>query len=334
MNKNDNDYQVCTYISINNAIYFYNKELFFKFINKIEVKNMCIFTKAKKYFLFIVLLMFIIAILAVMPGAKNKNEKAQPQKVYLPVIMYHSLLKDKNLQNNYTISPGLFEDDLKHITQNGYTTVTVNDLINFVYSDKALPDKCIMLTFDDGYYNNYYYAYPLLKEYNCKAVISPIASVTEKFTQTRDISVTYGHLSVDDIKDMLKSGCIEIQNHSYDMHSLSPRRGIEQKRAENDEVYKNIITDDINKAQSYLKTQTGAAPNCFVYPFGAKSNNTLDIIKELGFVCTMTCTEKPNVITKDPNSLFELGRYRRDSKETMAQLLNRIKAETEKNVKS
>ena len=81
-----------------------------------------------------------------------------------------------------------------------------------------------MLTFDDGYYNNYYYALPLLEKYNCKAVISPIASVSEKFTETKDISVTYGHITFDDIKEMSDSGYVEIQNHSYDMHSLKSRK--------------------------------------------------------------------------------------------------------------
>lgn len=59
-------------------------------------------------------------------------------EVYLPIIMYHSLLKDKNLQNDYTISPDLFEADLKYITENGYTTITVSDLIAYVYEDKDL----------------------------------------------------------------------------------------------------------------------------------------------------------------------------------------------------
>ena len=86
-----------------------------------------------------------------------------------------------------------------------------------------------MLTFDDGYYNNYYYAYPLLKKYNAKAVISPIGSMTKKFTETKSISVSYGNINEDNIKEMVNSGYVEIQNHSYDMHRLTPRKGIGQK---------------------------------------------------------------------------------------------------------
>lgn len=278
-----------------------------------------------KHICFILLAFSLIfTSIAFFAGAGSTKNNTDNDEVFLPIIMYHSILKDQKLQNDYTVSPTLIENDLKYLTSNGYTTVTVDDLINYVYHGKKLPEKCIMLTFDDGYYNNYYYAYPLLKKYKCKAVISPIASMTEKFTQTQDISVSYGHISNDDIKEMVSSGYVEIQNHSYDMHTLKPRKGVSRKQGESFDNYKKAITDDITKAQNYLENVTGKKPSCFVYPFGAKSNSTEEIVRELGFVCTLTCTEKPNIITRDKESLFELGRYRRDGKESLESLLKRI----------
>ena len=279
----------------------------------------------KRLFLLIIAFTTVFTFSALFSGADGRDDKSAKEEVFLPIIMYHSILKDKKLQNDYTISPTLFENDLKYLTDNGYTTVTVEDLINYVYHGKDLPDRCIMLTFDDGYYNNYYYAYPLLKKYKCRAVISPIASMTEKFTQTQDISVTYGHISDNDIREMVNSGYVEIQNHSYDMHTLTPRKGVSKKRGESTEDYKNTVTNDITKAQNYLENVTGKKPSCFVYPFGAKSDGTEEIVRELGFVCTMTCTEEPNVITRDKESLFELGRYRRDGKESMESLMKSIR---------
>ena len=279
----------------------------------------------KRLCLLIIAFTTVFTFSALFSGAGGKDNKSAKEEVFLPIIMYHSILKDKKLQNDYTIPPTLFENDLKYLTDNGYTTVTVEDLINYVYHGRDLPDKCIMLTFDDGYYNNYYYAFPLLKKYKCKAVISPIASMTEKFTQTQDISVTYGHISDDNIREMVNSGYVEIQNHSYDMHTLTPRKGVSKKRGESAEDYKNTVTNDITKAQNYLENVTGKKPSCFVYPFGAKSEGTEEIVRELGFVCTMTCTEEPNVITRDKESLFELGRYRRDGKESMEKLMKSIR---------
>lgn len=269
---------------------------------------------------------FIITLSLLILGEINSIEtsKNADDGVVVPIIMYHSLLKDTSLHNDYTISPKLFEDDLKYLKKNNYTTITVSDLIDYVYNDKSLPEKCIMLTFDDGYYNNYYYAFPLLKKYDCKAVISPIASMTEIFTETTDISVSYGHISVDDIKEMVESGYVEIQNHSYDMHKLTPRKGVDKKRGETFESYKSTIQNDIVTAQNYLKDKTGVSPQCFVYPFGAKSDDTEKIVKELGFKCTLTCTEEPNYISKSEESLINLGRYRRENSESMEALLNRI----------
>lgn len=279
--------------------------------------------KTVKIIVFIAMLLPAILIISIMTGAKKETvSTADSEK--LPIIMYHSLLRDEKLQNDYTISPTLFENDLKYLTENGYTTVVVKDLTDYVYGKKSLPEKCIMLTFDDGYYNNYYYALPLLEKYNCKAVVSPIASVSEKFTETKDISVTYGHITFDDIKEMSDSGYVEIQNHSYDMHSLKSRKGVSQKSGESDETYKSALTEDVVKAQTLLENATGKKPTCFVYPFGAKNDLTEKLIKEMGFSCTLTCTEKPNIITKNPDSLYELGRYRRDRNETMQNLLIRI----------
>ena len=112
------------------------------------------------------------------------------------------------------------------------------------------------------------------------------------------------------------------------MHSLKSRKGVLQKAGESDEAYKSILTEDVVKAQGLLENATGKKPTCFVYPFGAKNDLTEKLIKEMGFSCTLTCTEKPNIITKNPDSLYELGRYRRDRNESMQNLLIRIEMQS------
>ena len=64
----------------------------------------------------------------------------------------------------------------------GYTAITVSDLLAYVQDGADLPEKPVMITFDDGYYNNYIYAYPLLKQRGMKAVVSIIGSQTALFT--------------------------------------------------------------------------------------------------------------------------------------------------------
>ena len=254
------------------------------------------------------------------------NASADSTGIKLPVLMYHSMLKDSRYQGKYVISPNTFEKDLIYIKENGYETVTTKELYEYVYKDAKLTKKLVMLTFDDGYYNNYVYAYELLKKYNCKAVISPICKMSEDFSKSDDNSPQYGHCSFDNLKEMAQSGVFEIANHSYDMHKTQGRLGVSQKSGENKENYINLISADIKKAQDLLYKNTGFSPICFTYPFGAYNKTTEDTVEKLGFTVTLTCTEKLNYITKDKNCLYELGRFLRDEKEETSHLFERIGA--------
>lgn len=123
---------------------------------------------------------------------------------------------------------------------------------------------------------------------------------------------------------MIGSGYVEIQNHSYNMHTQSGRVGIKQKQGESDETYKKLITEDISTAQKYFKEKLNYTPIAFVYPFGAISDNSEDIIKALSFKCSFTCQEKVNTISKDKNSLYSLGRYIRTNKMTSEELFSKF----------
>ena len=85
------------------------------------------------------------------------------EAVEVPILMYHGILKDKKLQGKYVIGPDLLESDLCYLKEHGYTAVVMQDLIDYT-NGGDLPEKPIMITFDDGYYNNYLYAFPLMKD--------------------------------------------------------------------------------------------------------------------------------------------------------------------------
>ena len=232
----------------------------------------------------------------------------------VPIIMYHSILKDPSRSNKYTVTPAVLEEDLKYIKDKGYTTVTIADLISYVYDDSPLPEKPIVLTFDDGHYNNYGYLFPLLEKYDMKAVISIVGSYTDKFSETDEANLNYSYLRWKDIKELMDTGRIEFQNHTYNLHSNTGKRiGTKKIKGETDEHYKSILKDDILKLQQEFEGNTNYTPKCFTYPFGAISNASLDIIKELGFKASLSCEQGINKLTKNPNSLYLLKRYNRPS---------------------
>jgi len=240
------------------------------------------------------------------------SSSAEQDEIKLPIIMYHSILRENKSNNKYIVSPDTFENDLKYIYGKGYTPVFMRDVINFVNSKGTLPEKPIVLTFDDGYYNNHYYISPLLKKYNAKAVISIIGKESDLFSNDPDENLNYSHVTWDHILQMHLSGNWEIQNHSYNCHSYEIRNGISQKPSETFKEYKQFLSADLMESQNKIAYVTGVAPNTLTYPFGAFSKNTDKIIKSLGFKASLSCTEGVSTIKRgDTECLYMLKRQLR-----------------------
>ncbi len=251
--------------------------------------------------------------------------KAQSQVVELPIIMYHSILKDENYWGDYVISPEQLEADFEYLSQNGYTAIGMTELYNYLYLGEDLPEKPIILSFDDGYYNNYLYAYPLALEYNMKIIISPIAYYSDINTVDEVQSGYYSHCTWEQIQEMYNSGLVEFGNHSYNLHSDSGERlGTKMLTWEDEETYKQLLQEDLSKAQDLLTQATGIATKLFVYPFGAISEQAQSVIESMGFICTFSCEEKMNLISKDPSSIEVLGRYLRPYNKSVSEILGGI----------
>lgn len=251
---------------------------------------------------------------AVMLEDSGVTDAFNPSKkggVELPIVMYHSVLADPMRSNKFTISPEAFEKDLLYIKEKGYKTVVVADLIAYVDKGTPLPDKPIMITFDDGYYNNLIYALPVLEKHGMKAVVSVVGQFADNFTKIMEHNPNYSHLTWEDIALLNESGCFEVQNHSYAMHNYKgDRKGAERKRLETHDEYKNALKDDVMKMQARLKELSGVTATAFVYPFGIRSEEADEIFKEIGIRATLSSYENINTIT-DADSLYSLGRYNR-----------------------
>lgn len=231
--------------------------------------------------------------------------------IKVPIIMYHSILKSQS--GDYIVHPSVLEKDLKYIQEKGYSTITMTDLINYVYEDDELPDKPIIITFDDGHYNNLGYAVPLLKKYNMKAVISIVGKYTDDFTKTDEANLNYGYLRWKDINELISDGTIEFQNHTYNLHAIGVRRGCMKKQNESVNYYKEFLYNDLSKLQDEFIKNTNYTPNTFTYPYGAISKDSINVVKELGFKSSLSCTKGVNHITKDKECLYNLKRNNRAS---------------------
>lgn len=250
----------------------------------------------------------------------------EPEPIDIPVLMYHSINSRESKTGDYVITPSAFRKDLEWLRDNGYQTVVVQDLLNYVEAGEPLPEKPVMLTFDDGYYNNYLNAFPILKEMGMKAVVSIIVSQTDKYSELDENRENYSNLTWEQIREMMESGLIEFQNHSYDLHQngkKAARKGIGKKPGESTEAYQAAIQADVEKGQQRFVEMTGYAPTAFTYPFGTVSEDSYAVLDELGFRATLDAQGKLFRLTADPACLRRIPRFNRPWGKTAQQIITK-----------
>lgn len=267
----------------------------------------------------IFLLAFVMTAVLVfsLAGRENVKQTGTEAGIDLPVVMYHSILDSDAKAGKYIVTPAQLEKDIRYLLSEGYTPVNVADLISYVNGGSDFPSKPVMLTFDDGFYNNYSYAFPIAKKYNIKIVIADIGTYSDLFSQSEEqLHNTYSHLTWDNMREMLQSGFVEIQSHTYNMHGEGARKGFEPKKGETEEQYRAAVSEDLQKMSDRMQAELDISPTAVMYPFGYYRDDSDDFLKSLGYLATFTCYEHHNIITRDPGSLFGLGRYNRASGKT------------------
>jgi len=251
--------------------------------------------------------------------------------VRFPILMYHSVLRDPQRAGAYVISPAQLEKDLIYLKAHGYTTVLPADLVSYVNGESELPEKPIMITFDDGYYNNLVYVLPILKKLDMKAVVSIVGSFTQRAEDLMDQNPSYAHLIWADVKALADSGYVEIGSHSYGLHSVdNGREGVKRKAWETAADHETVLTGDIEMQRKALLDHCGLTVTTFAYPFGDWDKESEAVLRKAGFTVTLTCRERMNYIDRDPSSLFHLGRFNRPSGVSTETFMQRVLQDPQK----
>ena len=280
--------------------------------------------KTFKICIVVVLLLTLVPVLlgAFIVGEQGGNENAELEKKGTPlvILMYHEVSNRK--QTDYILALDKLESDLQFLKDNGYTSIFIQDLIDYQEKGTPLPLKPVMITFDDGGRTDFTNAFPLLKKYNTKAVISVVGRYTDRaYNEKGEIGGVYTNsLTYEHMREMIDSGLVEIQNHTYDLHSLTCRKGLKDKKGECASEYEKMLTADLTRLDDRLQEKLGFRPTAVAFPYGAYSKNTISIIKKMGYKASLTCNEGINYITRDSN-LFLLKRYNRCPNRSAEKLL-------------
>jgi len=201
------------------------------------------------------------------------QEEGQAQSIV--VLNYHGIVED-GFEDGYSLSVENFKAHMYALKEKGYQTATVNDLYLFMRGEKPLPKKSIVITFDDGVRSTYYYADPILKALDYKAVMFVVTGYSFEKNNSRY------YLNKEELTQMQESGRWDIEAHSYLGHNrrlinqndtfgpfYSNKLWIEgEERLETNEEYLKRISYDLKKAKQDIETNLNKTVMGFALPFG------------------------------------------------------------------
>lgn len=164
-----------------------------------------------------------------MPISHKSDNSKRKKLINVPVVMYHSVVdvNDDRPLPQLSCPVATFESHLKALRRASFDTISPQILHEYMIEGRAIPAHSVLLTFDDGYLDNWVYAYPLLKKYGFRATIfvspefvdsTPIPRPNLQDVWNKQISIddlpTTGFLSWAEMKKMEHSGVMDIQSHA------------------------------------------------------------------------------------------------------------------------
>ena len=234
----------------------------------------------------------------------------------VPVLMWHNLAEESS--GDMTISVDTFRAQIEALHEAGFKTVSLQQLYDYVHFGTELPEKPIVLTFDDGYFSNYEYAFPILQEYDMQATIFAIGVSVGKDTYKDTDHAMTPHFGADEAREMVDSGLISVQSHTFDMHQWPPfEDGNAQVRetllpfdGEADADYEAAVEADFAESCELLESITGQPVNALAFPEGAYVTLTQDALRSAGAELTFTTVRAVNTVVKGlPQSLCAMPRF-------------------------
>ena len=227
------------------------------------------------------------------------------------VLMYHEIIgrndfnypsyKGIKVQQDYedVLPPVLFayldnfEKQMKYLYEEGYVTLSLKDVIDFYYYNKDLPEKSVLLTFDDMYKSVLHNAYPILKKYNFHAVGFVVKDwiFDEIQENSNNQSVCLSMKELDQMRDVF-----EYANHTKSLHTR--KDNITALLS----VDKDTFVKDITECEKHVDTK-----NVLAYPFGFYKEENIDWLKEIGFLLAFTSQGGINTKETNPYKLHRNG---------------------------
>ncbi|MBI3545216.1 MAG: polysaccharide deacetylase family protein [Gammaproteobacteria bacterium] len=233
----------------------------------------------------------------------------------VPVLMYHHVSPQPGL---VTVSPEIFEEHMAYLARKKYRALAADELLEFLQGKRALDGRQVLITFDDGYLDNYVYAYPLLKRYGLKATIFAITGLIGD-------GVARAHLGADkilpatpdhrackaaiaagradevmlrwsEIEAMQASGALEIHSHTHTHQRWDQLHADKNQRLA-------ALQKDLTASQAALTTRLGKASQHLCWPWGYFETEYQTIAAQLGFSAQYATAKGINTVGADTRQI-------------------------------
>ncbi len=213
-----------------------------------------------------------------------KNNKNNNQII---ILGYHQIREINNTDTEkeklFITSPKVFEEEMKYLKDNNYTSISITDYINHLKNKTYIPKKSIILTFDDGYVSQFENAYPILKKYNMKATFFIYKDCIDKYPVCMKSS---------ELKEMTDNGMM-LANHTAHHAFLTEYK---------DKTIKKEVEDN----QEYLeKISNTNIEKILAYPYGVTDERIIEILKDLNYAGAVGVS----FYAKNVKDIYNLPRY-------------------------
>lgn len=214
----------------------------------------------------IIILFIILSLLPILLSSSKVIDSRKKEiiinDIAIPVLNYHKIDQQKIA---LSISPNDFEEQISYLAEEGYHTITPNEMMNALELGTDLPEKPIMITFDDGYLDNYTNAYPILKKYGFTATI---------FIVTGFIGHDPRFMTWDQIREMKENGFV-FGSHTVNHKSLTELNTCEVK-------------NELLMSAEEMDKQLGVQEHFLAYPTGTYNLKIAKMVEDCGYRAAFT----------------------------------------------
>jgi peptidoglycan/xylan/chitin deacetylase (PgdA/CDA1 family) len=190
----------------------------------------------------------------------------------VPVLTYHRFRAGDRVTSQLEVSEAAFRQQMRYLREHDYRVIHLSDLREFMAGLRQLPKRAVAVSIDDGYRNVYEIAWPIIRQYRIPTTLFVYS----------DFLNTGGGLTWAQLREMTKSGLVDVQPHSKSHGNLRDRGSL------SDDGYRRMLKEEVSQPAELIRRQLGIDVHSFGYPYGAANEQVIGELQRGGYALAFT----------------------------------------------